>query len=53
MELAAGKGRRTGVEILAGYITVGSIFGLYWMATVVVCVEMIAITKDLGGLRNK
>jgi hypothetical protein len=53
MELEAGKGRRIGMELLTGYITVGTLFTLYGLTTLVVCVEMVAIGKDLVSLRNK
>jgi hypothetical protein len=41
------------MEILISYITVGTLLGLYWMATVVVCAEMVAIGKDVASFRNK
>ena len=41
------------MEFLISYITVGTLFGLYWMATVVVCAEMVSIARDMGSLLNK
>ena len=41
------------MELLTGYITIGSMVALYGMATMVACVELVAIGKDLIGLRNK
>ena len=41
------------MELLAGYITVGSMVALYGMAVTVCCVEMIAIGKDLANFRKK
>jgi hypothetical protein len=53
MELVAGKRGRIGMELLTGYITVGSLIALYSLTAVVVGVEMVAIGKDLMSLRNK
>lgn len=41
------------MELLLGYITVGTMFTLYGLAALVICVEMVAIGKDLASLRNK
>jgi len=41
------------MELLTGYITVGSMIALYSLTTLVVCVELVAIGKDLATLRKK
>ena len=41
------------MELLTGYITIGSMVALYGMAAMVVCVELVAIGKDLATLRKK